>query len=60
MAEQLPVTARSQQRTNPGFSVKLEALRGVAALMVVGFHTFPDLWTRILFNGSAAVTLFLY
>ena len=58
MAEQLPVTAKSQQRTNPGFSIKLEALRGVAALMVVGFHTFPDPWTRILFNGSAAVTLF--
>jgi peptidoglycan/LPS O-acetylase OafA/YrhL len=64
MAEQLPVTAKSQQRTNPGgsikpgFSVKLEALRGVAALMVVGFHTFQDPWTRILFNGGAAVTVF--
>ena len=26
--------------------------------MVVGFHTFSDPWTRILFNGGAAVTLF--
>jgi peptidoglycan/LPS O-acetylase OafA/YrhL len=58
MAEQLPVTAKSQQRSTPGFSIKLEALRGVAALMVVGFHAFQDPWTRILFNGGAAVTLF--
>jgi peptidoglycan/LPS O-acetylase OafA/YrhL len=54
MAEQLPATAK----TNPVFSVKLEALRGLAALMVVGHHTFLDSWTHILFNGSAAVTLF--
>lgn len=26
--------------------------------MVVGFHTFQDPWTRILFNGGAAVTVF--
>jgi peptidoglycan/LPS O-acetylase OafA/YrhL len=58
MVEQLPVTAGSQQRTTPKFSVKLEALRGVAALMVVGCHSFQDPWTRILFNGGAAVTLF--
>ena len=30
----------------------------MAALMVVGFHAFQDPWTRILFNGGAAVTLF--
>jgi peptidoglycan/LPS O-acetylase OafA/YrhL len=59
MDEQSTVTAKSQQRTNPGFSVKLEALRGLAALMVVGHHTFPNhTWTHIPFNGSAAVSLF--
>jgi peptidoglycan/LPS O-acetylase OafA/YrhL len=57
MAE-LTATASSRRRTNPVFSVKLEALRGLAALMVVGHHTFLDPWSHILFNGSAAVTLF--
>ncbi len=58
MTEPLPAIATSQPRTIPGFSVKLEALRGLAALMVVGFHVFPDPWTKILFNGGAAVVLF--
>lgn len=43
------------------FSLRLEALRGVAALMVVGHHSFPPpffAWMHIPFNGSAAVSLF--
>jgi peptidoglycan/LPS O-acetylase OafA/YrhL len=53
------VTVKGQRRTNAGFSVKLEALRGLAALLVVGHHCFPvHTWTHILFNGNAAVTLF--
>lgn len=43
------------------YSVKLEALRGLAALMVVGHHVFPTVtypWMHIPFNGRAAVSLF--
>jgi len=43
------------------YSVKLEALRGLAALMVVGHHVFPTAsypWMHVPFNGRAAVSLF--
>jgi peptidoglycan/LPS O-acetylase OafA/YrhL len=44
-----------------GYSLRLEALRGLAALLVVGHHAYlapvyP--WARIFFNGSGAVSLF--
>jgi peptidoglycan/LPS O-acetylase OafA/YrhL len=51
----------AHQRPTSGYSVKLEALRGLAALMVVGHHVFPSNiypWMHVLFNGSAAVSLF--
>src|SRR2546423_4582644 len=51
------------------FSSRLEALRGVAAVMVAVWHTFAIFpgnglqaatieWIRRLINGNAAVTLF--
>lgn len=43
------------------YSGKLEALRGLAALMVVGYHAFPSydyFWIHVPFNGRAAVSLF--
>lgn len=43
------------------YSVKLEALRGLAALMVVGHYVFPPepyYGIHVIFNGRAAVSLF--
>src|SRR5580765_5170109 len=59
MEKQLPPIAG--QTRAAGYSVKLEALRGLAALMVVGYHAFPSTlysWMHVIFNGRAAVSLF--
>jgi len=43
------------------YSLRLEALRGLAALMVVCFHGVSAAdhpWARLVFNGSGAVSLF--
>lgn len=62
-AVQEPLRSLSAVRQRPAttYSVKLEALRGLAALMVVGHHVFPTAaypLMHVLFNGRAAVSLF--
>lgn len=59
MCEGEPIGALAKQQASPvEFSVKLESLRGLAALLVVGHHVLPAGWFHILFNGTAAVSLF--
>src|SRR5512138_3594575 len=64
--KQVP-SARTEAST--GFLHRLESLRGIAALMVAGWHSSAVLvatgWSvgilaflRVFFNGHAAVTLF--